>query len=304
MTSSGVPLVGGWIDRDVATRNSSEALRQAWEEQGAKLLRFRGAHIPVTDLPERGIKLALVPVDDANVALEETIYLGRNAGAPVFAVLERAHQETEPHGEAAAGGERWAHPFDAAIGLSGAERELVTSASAILRWHEAEMFSPRDGLPTTMADGGWTRRDSHGAELFPRTDPAVIVLIEHEGRVLLGSNALWESGRFSLLAGFVEAGETLEQAVAREVFEESGVRLGDIRYVASQPWPFPRSLMLGFRAALAVDQDPKDLRPDAEEISELRWFTRDEVRAPADGLRFPGGLSIASWLLREWVAEQ
>src|SRR5690606_11813874 len=111
----------------------------------------------------------------------------------------------------------------------------------------------------------------------------------------LGSNALWESGRFSLLAGFVEAGESLENAVEREIFEEAGVRVTDIRYRASQPWPFPRSLMVGFRARLADGQDPDDLTPDITEISELRWFTREEIANPPAGIPYPGEMSIARW---------
>lgn len=308
MTSSGVPLAGGWIDRDAPTRASRAALGDAWNEPGARVLRLRGAQIPVIDQADGGVTLSLVQVPGSDAApdsaLDDAVYLGRHNGDPIFALLEEPSQAADVAAGQPLRGERWAHPFEAGVGLSGAERELVTGASAILRWHEAEAFSPRDGLPTTISDGGWSRRDAHGAELFPRTDPAVIVLIEHDDRVLLGSNALWESGRFSLLAGFVEAGESLEQAVAREVFEEAGVRLSDIRYVASQPWPFPRSLMLGFRARLAADQDPHDLRPDASEISELRWFTRGEVRSPAPGVRLPGGLSIAAWLLGEWAAEQ
>jgi NAD+ diphosphatase len=164
-------------------------------------------------------------------------------------------------------------------------------------------FSPRDGGATTSVQGGWARLDEHGGEHFPRTDPAVIVLVEHDDRLLLGSNVLWESGRFSLLAGFVEAGESAEQAVVREVLEESGVRVEDVRYVGSQPWPFPRSLMLGFRARLAEGADPDELVRDESEISELRWFTRDELRTPSADLKLPMGLSIARWLIDLWVDE-
>lgn len=303
MNDGGVPLAGGWIEKDVPTRMSPEASADAWNSTDALLLRLRGVQIPVIGAPDSGsLRLALVPTRGSDADFGSSVYLGRRETAPVYATLVPA--ETDADAEQHDGGERWAHPFEAAVHLDGAERELVVSASALLRWHEAEGFSPRDGSPTTIADGGWSRRDSHGAELFPRIDPAVIVLIERDGRVLLGSNVLWEAGRFSLLAGFVEAGETLEQAVAREVFEESGVRLMNIRYIASQPWPFPRSLMLGFRAQIAADQDPEDLRPDPSEISELRWFTRDEVLNPPPGVTLPGGLSIAAWMLREWANEQ
>lgn len=313
------PLARGVLDRDAATRMDRTLLRAAWREPGALLLRLRGAEIPVRR--EGGaVRLALVPIPGGEEPADHVggapVYLGRVDGDPVFAgsddaAATRPEVGTAPDprrsaGDARAdadGDEEWRHPFEVGPGLSECERELVGVASALLRWHEDAAFSPRDGSATTPEYGGWARRDAHGAELFPRTDPAVIVLIEHEDRALLGSNALWESGRFSLLAGFVEAGESLEQAVAREVLEESGVRLGEIEYVTSQPWPFPRSLMLGFRARLAPGVDPDDLQPDPEEISELRWFSRAELREPAPGITLPMPLSIARWLIDRWVAE-
>ena len=327
MAHGAPPNASGLLDRDAATRADIERLRSAWAEPGARLLRLRGAEVPVRET-SGGPRLALVPVrgafePSAGEGRVRHVYLGRTAGdrAPVFAEelpepapvapdARAGREPSEPEGDGlggrAPGGERWVHPFAVGEVLPEAERELVAVASALLRWHEAARFSPLDGGPTRPALGGWARRDAHGGEHFPRTDPAVIVLIEHEGRILLGSNALWEAGRFSLLAGFVEAGESLEQAVAREVLEESGARLDGIRYVASQPWPFPRSLMLGFRARLADGADPEDLRPDPEEISELRWFTREELRGGAagiTGITLPRPLSIARWMIDGWIAE-
>lgn len=295
MGAEQIPLSGGWIDRDVATRGSEDALERAWRDPDATILRLCGSTIPITttDVSRR---LALIPTAGFSAHPHERIFLGRRDGAPVFAVSVANEQCDVVPAE-------WLHPFDVALELVPAERELVVIASALVRWHESARLSTRDGEPTHLADGGWSRRDSRGGELFPRTDPAVIVLIEHDEKVLLGSNALWESGRFSLLAGFVEVGETLEQAVAREIFEESGMRLGEITYVGSQPWPFPRSLMLGFRARLEEGQDPNALVPDPQEISELRWFTRAELANPPAGIRLPGSLSISGWLIADWVAE-
>lgn len=300
MSIESVPLGGGWIDRDAGTRSSAEALALAWQEPTARVLRLRGAMIPINraelgaEKDAGSTQLALVATSEVDAVPHMRMYLGRYEGNPVFALSQPGTTETGAT-------ETWEHPFNVGIELDSAERELVTMASALIRWHEAASHSPRDGGETVVADGGWSRRDAHGAELFPRTDPAVIVLIEHEERVLLGSNVLWETGRFSLLAGFVEAGESLEAAVAREVYEESGVRVGDIRYLASQPWPFPRSLMVGFHASLARGQSPVDLSPDTEEISELRWFTRDEVLSPPEGIRLPRALSIAGALLIAWA---
>ncbi len=292
MSVEQVPLAGGLIDRDAATRGSAEALERAWSAADALVLRVHGPSIPVHDADRT---LALVSTRSVSAPPNERIYLGLRDGAPVFAV---ATEETTDES-----GVTWKHMFVAAMRLDHAERELVTMALAVIRWHESAQFSPRDGEATEVADGGWSRRTASGGELFPRTDPAVIVLITHEDRVLLGSNVLWETGRFSLLAGFVEAGETLEGAVEREVFEEAGVRVDNIRYVASQPWPFPRSLMLGFHANLAAGQDPAGLAADPTEISELRWFTRDEIRNPQSGLLLPGALSIAGWLLDTWAQD-
>lgn len=294
------PLAQGTLDRDAPTRLDDARLAEAWRDPRARLLRLNGAEIPIAP----GERLALAPTSgdwqlkhpDGSIG---QVYLGRIDGAPVFA-------RAAAPGEAASTTDaeiQWQPTFEAALKLEESERELVAAASALLRWHETALFSGADGAPTRPAQGGWARLDSAGREFFPRTDPAVIVLIEHEGRVLLGSNALWETGRFSLLAGFVEAGESLEQAARREVFEESGVRLGGVQYVASQPWPFPRSLMLGFRAQLAPGQDPEKLDPDADEISELRWFTRDELRNPPPGVMLPGPLSIARWMIDRWCGE-
>ena len=308
MNSERPPLSRGALDRDAATRCDDGLLRAAWHEPSARVLLVRGADVPILAGRSAGDgALALAPASGELVLSDrdgraQTLYLGRTADGPVFAVIEQEGAEAGPGAIELPPSTAWVHPFEAGELLDDTERELVSVAAALARWHEAAGFSPRDGGATEPMLAGWARRDAHGAELFPRTDPAVIVLIEHGDRILLGSNALWEPGRFSLLAGFVEAGESLEQAVAREVFEESGVRLGAIEYVTSQPWPFPRSLMLGFRAELADGVDPEALDPDPEEISELRWFTRDELRDPDPGLRLPMSLSIARWLIDRWVA--
>lgn len=294
------PMAGGEFDRDAATRLDEAALDAAWAESGARLLRLRGGAIAVRAVGEPGAehsaKLDLVPVVGHRDAGH--LYLGRLSGDPVFAAV--VAESDQPGPEPAAG---WLAPFDFAWKLPEIEAEMLAVAFALAAWHQSSAFSSRDGGPTVPANGGWARHDAHGGEHFPRTDPVVIVLVEHEDRLLLGSNALWESGRFSLLAGFVEAGESAEQAVVREIEEESGVRVDDVRYVTSQPWPFPRSFMLGFRARLADGVDPDALYPDPAEISELRWFTRDELRDPAPGIRLPMPVSIARWMIDRWVEE-
>jgi NAD+ diphosphatase len=155
--------------------------------------------------------------------------------------------------------------------------------------------------------GGSVRRcPVDASEHFPRTDPAVIMLVtDGSDRCVLGRQAVWPPGRYSTLAGFVEPGESAEQAVVREVAEETGVQVRDVRYVSSQPWPFPSSLMLGFTAVCDADAEP---RPADGELEDARWFTRDELRAAGTwgsrtGTQLPGSVSIAHFLLARWLEQ-
>jgi NAD+ diphosphatase len=196
------------------------------------------------------------------------------------------------------------------------EAGLLTSAIALEQWHQRHTHCPLCGEPTVETHSGWTRTcPVDGSEHYPRTDPAVIMLIHDGGDLaLLGRGVQWGPGRFSTLAGFVEPGESLEAAVAREVFEEVGVGVADIRYIASQPWPFPASLMLGFSARL--DGDPA-IELDPVEMAEAGWFTRAEVQQAADWVdagadpeptaRVKGvspKLSISRYLIDLWLARE
>ncbi len=161
--------------------------------------------------------------------------------------------------------------------LSDTEAGLLTTATALLTWHDAAGFCPRCGLPSMPTPAGWSRLCPQQHEDFPRTDPAVIVLV-HDGAdsIVLARQPIWPAGRMSVLAGFVEAGESLEATVAREVLEEVGMHVTDVSYLGSQPWPFPRSLMVGFAARA---EPGAALRPRAGEIEEAHWFDRAAVRA-------------------------
>lgn len=184
------------------------------------------------------------------------------------------------------------------------EAGLFTQAVALARFHGRHPFCPQCGRPTEPADAGWVRRCAEGHETFPRTDPAVIMAVHDDDRLVLGRQAVWPPGRFSILAGFVEAGESAEAAVAREVFEEVGLTVTDVTYVGSQPWPFPCSLMLGYTARV-VGSD--DLRLDDDEIADAGWFTRAEllaVRAGASRVRvehLPPPVSIARRIIDDWL---
>ncbi|GAA2237005.1 hypothetical protein GCM10009851_22520 [Herbiconiux moechotypicola] len=218
------------------------------------------------------------------------------AGAPVFAVSlddEGADALTAVDGGA------WLDLRRIAVLLDDLAAGVFTEALAMANWHSNHEFCPRCGSPTTIESAGWVRRCvAEDVELFPRTDSAVIVgITDAEDRILLGSNALWEHNRYSLLAGFVEPGESFEAAAVREVAEESGVVIRNPEYVGSQPWPFPASLMVGF---LARADDGAVLRPDGDEILELRWFSRAEVADPAVDVLLPGPSSIARAIIERW----
>ncbi len=224
------------------------------------------------------------------------VFLGEADGVPYAAV--RGERALTVNGRPV---DSWSGLREVGGALDDLDAGLLVQAIAILEWHDRHRFSPVTGVATTIERAGWAQRDpTTGAEFFPRTDPAVIMLV-HDGadRVVLGRQAVWPPGRFSIRAGFVEPGESAEAAVAREVAEEVGLRVTDIRYVSSQPWPFPQSLMLGF---VARADDPGDLVLDPDEIEEARWFTRDELRS-GDGPRaLPPPVSIARHILDRWMA--
>ncbi|MGR6965836.1 NAD(+) diphosphatase [Geodermatophilus sp. URMC 61] len=226
---------------------------------------------------------------------EGAIYLGEADGVPYAAV--RGDRRLTVGGRPV---DTWAGLRDLGAELDDLDAGLLAEAVAMVEWHERHRFSPLSGARTTIERAGWVQRDPEtGAELFPRTDPAVIMLVHDGGdRCVLGRQAVWPPGRFSILAGFVEPGESAEGAVAREVAEEVGLRVTDIRYVGSQPWPFPQSLMLGYTAR--VEGDPT-LRLDPTEIEEARWFTRDELRSGAGPRALPPAVSIARHIIDRWV---
>lgn len=185
--------------------------------------------------------------------------------------------------------------------LSPADLEVATAAVAILNWHRHEGFCPRCGHPTLPSNGGFMRRcEQCGNQVFPRNDSAVIVaVLDPSDRILLGHQRTWPEKRVSILAGFVEAGESLEHAVHREMAEEADVDIVAIDYFGSQPWPFPRSLMVGFFARTDSDH----VSVDEQEIQWARWFTRDEVRAAVrtEDVLLPMPASIAHRMISHWL---
>jgi NAD+ diphosphatase len=188
--------------------------------------------------------------------------------------------------------------------LSDIDVELALHGVALSNWHRAHPCCPKCGAPTRVDLGGAVRIcDVDKSQHHPRTDGAVIVLIrDKDDRILLGHQPVWPEGRFSCFAGFLEPGETFEQCVAREVFEESGVSVREIIYLGSQPWPFPASIMISFDA---VTDFPESARPDGTEITEVKWFTRDQLRAEANAgtLLLPPTISVARKMIERWLGE-
>ncbi len=228
------------------------------------------------------------------------IFLGLAEATPWFA-LSIAAAETPDLGVPCA----FANLREFGALLPGPLASLAVYARAMAIWNETHPHCTRCGVLTRSTESGHSRSCTDEAcahRTYPRSDPAVIVLISHGDKCLLGRQAAWRPGQYSTIAGFVEPGEDIENAVRREVAEETGVKVGAVRYLASQPWPFPSSLMLGFRGeALSTE-----IRRDSEELEDCRWFTREEVRAAetAPGtLLLPHRSSISRWLIEGWRDE-
>jgi NAD+ diphosphatase len=273
---------GTALDRAAALRR-----RPDWVEEQRADPRARAVL-----MSERGVWM-----DGGRLLLEapgaEAVFLGLLDGVPVFA-------DDLGAGEPERG--RPAGLREAATELPAGEAALAAYAGSLLAWHRRHRFCANCGAPTEPRDGGHERLcPACGAHHFPRTDPVVIVRVSDGAEaLLLGRQARWPEGRFSLLAGYVEPGETLEEAVRREVLEESGVVLDSVSYLASQPWPFPSSLMLGF-SALAERGDPA---PGDDELAEVGWFERAELERAARGegpLILAQPYSIARRLIDAWL---
>jgi NAD+ diphosphatase len=286
-------------DRLAERRTDVGYLEQRWQDPSSRVLVLsRDGTIEVAG-DEQAPDLVLHAPDEVQQP-GIRVFLGESAGVAYFAELTEI--EDQPG---------WLTLRDLGARLDDLAVGLLTSAVALQQWHRRHPRCPLCGAATEPTKAGWTRtcpRD--GSEHFPRTDPAVIMLIhDGAGRCILARGPQWPPGRMSVLAGFVEAGESAESAVAREVAEEVGIAIKDIRYAGSQPHPFPASLMLGFTAL--VDGDPT-LRIDHDEIVDAGWFSRDEVRrtvswgseepssARLQGL--PPAMSIARQLINTWLA--
>ncbi len=281
-------FVAGALDRAEFLRTQSGRLAGLWP--AARLLRLDAEGRALCD--GRG-----APLDEAGAAhpaLErEAVLLGVEGGRAWFAAPDPGADAAAPRVDLRTAAADW--PLR--------EATAFAQARAVLHWRARHRHCGACGGRLRFERAGWLGRcDACASEHYPRTDPAVIVAVSDGERLLLGRQANWPARRYSTLAGFVEPGETLEQTVVREVFEESAVRVRSCRYLASQPWPFPSSLMLGFIA----EAEPDEPRPSDEELEDARWFSRGEIGAALrgetreSGLLLSPRLSISRWLVEHW----
>ena len=289
------------VDRATDRRGDVEWLAEAWADPRTKVLVVRDAQALVTT---RDGQLELVFVPSAQAPEGTRFLLGVDAdGTAYFGVSGAVEAEPGNRSDSAA-----AKPMalrQAGALLSDRDAGLMTHAVALAYWHESHTHCPRCGTPTVPAPAGHlTTCPKDGSEHFPRLDPAVIMLvIDPDDRLMLARGALWPPGRMSVVAGFVEPGESAEHAVAREVYEETSIVVSQVSYLGSQPWPMPRSLMLGYEARAKGGQQ---IAVDQEEIGEARWFSRAELRAAIDAgeIGVAPSSSIARRLIEYWYGEE
>ncbi|MDF2687323.1 MAG: pyrophosphatase [Microvirga sp.] len=290
------PLVRHSAERD------PEALANAAANPWTAMVVLAG-DLPILQTGEPGTSLLPAEILQRLPAHQEQVFLGTLNDRPVVATLV-APEAAELFQD---------DPVFAAIDLrSIAVRGLVPAeelgmlamAKSLLDWHRRHRFCANCGAPTQPAQAGF-RRDcaACGAQHFPRTDPVVIMLVTRGDKCLMGRQPRFPEKMYSCLAGFLEQGETIEDAVRRETFEEAGIRVGAVRYLASQPWPFPSNVMIGCIGEALTD----DIAFDGEELEDARWFTKDDIRRMLDGTHeeflAPAAIAIAHHLIREWVKE-
>jgi NAD+ diphosphatase len=292
-------LARGTVDRSTERRTDPEWLEARWAEPGTRVLVVNDGQA-LARLGEEDAGLVLLPVSQAPdgprylLGVDEDGRAYFSVAAPLPATDGTAAGQVKPVGLRQVG----------AL-LGDRDAGLLTHAVALDNWHTTHTHCPRCGALTNLVSGGHSRIcPVDHSEHFPRTDPAVITLVtDARDRALLARNSAWPQRRVSILAGFVEPGESAEQAVEREVAEETGIVVHEIRYLGSQPWPMPASLMLGFWARANGIQP---IRVDEEEIVEAYWFSRDELRAAmaAGEIRLPPPVSIAYRIIESWYGDE
>jgi NAD+ diphosphatase len=292
-------FAGLYLNRCTQRRKDADWLRATLRSPAARFVPlWRDEHLATEDAHPRAVFLAGRAARAALEREEDAVFLGEFADAPCFAVELGADYDPQP-----LLAERMAFQSLRALAtrLPAEEAGLLACARALLLWQRSHRYCGQCGAPTRAGEGGHVRTCTDpacAAQQFPRLDPAIIVLVRRGELCLLGRQPKWPAGVYSTIAGFVEPGESLEDAVRREVAEETGVRVGRVHYHSSQPWPFPSSIMLGFTA----EADSEEVRLADSELEDARWFSREEVaervRSGARGV--PAELSIAFRLVSDW----
>ncbi|MDX2375737.1 NAD(+) diphosphatase [Microbacterium sp. LRZ72] len=280
--------------RSAHERDESDLIPRLRADSGMRLLVVHHGRAPLAQDGDRLHLLGGDAIDDGDLLA----FLGRSTDGDAVVLAVRDDDADVPE---APGG--WNDLRTHAGGLAAPDGELAVEAQALARWLREAPFCGACGTRCELGQSGWSRRcPACLREHFPRTDPAVIAAVTDGDRLLLGSNAAWPAGRFSCFAGFIEAGESAEQTLVRELEEEAGIRVASAEYIGSQAWPYPRSLMLGYLAHV----DPAHTaRADGEEIVEVRWFDHAEIGAALAGrgeVTLPGAASISRSLIELWHA--
>jgi len=287
-------FAGPYLERVSHLRTDPAWFDQALADARSRVVPMWDTRSLIRGLSDEGptavlLELSEIPAERRN--RESLILLGRFNGAPLFAYEIEGEPASVPEGA------RFEELRSVAALMPADQAGLLGYARAMLHWQRMHRHCGRCGARTEPGRAGHVLVCTNPAcrhEHFPRIDPAIIVLITDGPRVLLGRQASWPPGRYSTIAGFVEPGESLEDAVAREVAEETGVRVGEIHYHSSQPWPFPSSLMIGFTALAAT----YDVRLEDQELEDARWFSRQDI---LDGTpKLPPSLSISYRLIEHW----
>ncbi len=291
-------FAGAFVDRSGEKRKDADWLNEALIHAETRFVPVWGDHCLVGGDP---LQLMLLERQQIKHFLDDRnhIFLGLFRGKPAFAVPIAA-EGSPPYPEL---GEFQDLRFLGTV-LPADEANLAAHARGLVLWHSSQLFCGRCGSSARSDAGGNSRRCLNtecGREIFPRVDPAIIVLVADGDRCLLGRQTSWPDGLYSTIAGFVEPGESLEDAVRREVYEETNIRVGAVRYHSSQPWPFPSSLMLGFVAA-ADTTVAQEIRLNDGELEDAQWFTVKELRSGFPKLPF--SISIARRLVDGWLADE
>lgn len=299
-------FAGNPLDRRSDKRTDAEWLARQLASSDSLGVALWNGNPFVEKTKEGGVQIAYLPaklVGELSTGMEQLLFMGLWKDTAIFAVdLEGT---ANPANGPLQGLGEFMDLRQVALQLPHTDAAIMATAKQMFEWRRRHLYCAACGQPTEAQDGGWKRKcPACEAEHFPRTDPVVIMLAVHGENCMVGRQEIWPKGMFSALAGFLEPGESIEEACARELAEEAGLKTVSVRYHSTQPWPYPSSLMIGLIAEVA----DMDARPDQTELSEVRWFTRPEARAlirgEIQGTFCPPPMAIAHNLIKAWAFDE